>query len=117
MGLDAYVETRIPLNNGNMIKGEELWYGRKEWHIQKWMADQYFSAHPDSGEGFNCQDLYLDIDMLHRFKADFISGTLLGAANHFNGIGEYEQNAVLNLITAAEPALLSGQTVIYTAWY
>ena len=38
MGLDAYVETRYPdiPVGGDQVK-DELWYGRKEWHIQKWM--------------------------------------------------------------------------------
>ena len=118
MGLDAYVETRYPdiPVGGDQVK-DELWYGRKEWHIQKWMADEFYATHPEDGKGFNCQDLLLTWDILNKLRAAFVAGTLLGEEGHFKGINEFEQKAVLELLAVTEQSLLEGESPVYMAWY
>lgn len=118
MGLDAYVETRYPnTSTGESQIKDELWYGRKEYAIQAWMRKEYQTLVPDDTSGFNCQDLYLTTELLNKLKADLIAGNLLKSEGPFNDIGTYEQNSILELITATEAALLQGEQPIYTAWY
>lgn len=117
VGLDAYVETRIENNEGELIKGCEVWYGRKEWHIQHWMADEYQNLFPDDESGFNLQPLTLTQELMDKLRADFVAGTLLGAEGCFKDIDEGQQEAVLKLLTRTEYYLSMGEHVVYTAWY
>lgn len=118
MGLDAYVEVRSE-NYGvdGCFDKVELWYGRKEWHIQHWMANEYHNLFSDDGTGFNLQTLPLTKELIAKLQADFVAGTLLGEEGCFNGINEGQQEAVLKLITTVTASLLAGESPVYTAWY
>jgi len=121
MGLDmyAFTTTKTPETAVDFTAeaAQEIAYWRKHPDLHGWM-EQLYRAKGGTDADFNCVNVALDAEDLHRLERDIRHQALPHTEGFFFGTSRPDEiDLDLAFIEKARAAIAEGKTVFYTSWW
>ena len=120
MGLDQFINVNGINNPSRPPTGDdaitnnpiEIWYGRKEWEIHKWMHDNFIYKGGDPSLPFNCESyVMLDEKDMDDLMEDIKS------SDAFADVDKELLSDYWDMCYKVKKLVERGNTVYYTSWW